>query len=447
MKIALVAPYGVEVFQEGHIMNDFISSRKEMVDFCHDELEVMPNLALLTLAAYIDPLEHEIEYIEETFVYEPGKKPAYWDEDFDLVCSSAFTRQAPRAYEIADWFRSRRIPVILGGNHITAMPEEALEHADFVVVGEAEDTFPHFLEDFKAGKAERIYESKRDTDMADIPAPRFDLCSQRERYNKIPLQTTRGCPYRCEFCSITAVYGHNFRIRPVEKVIEEIKLAQELFPHPHISFVDENMLVNKKFAKELLQAMIPLNVTWECYCDIAIAEDEELLDLMHKSGVYEIQVGLETVNEESLKQVSPWKYKKMKHYKEYIKKIQDHGVGIMGLFMLGMDQDDPTIFRSMWEFIKENHIFEADLAIMQPLPGSDLYHRLKKEGRITGEDWGKYTWYHINHIPAKMTHDELKQGMIWLHRKIHSPKWMALKESELNPRPQDKNPCKPGGKE
>jgi len=398
------------------------------------------------MAGYIDTNRHDVKYIEESFVFKPGLKPAYFDYDFDLVGISAFTYQAPHAYEIADHFRSRGIPVIMGGNHITAKPDEALQHADFIITGEGEDTFPRFLADFEKGEAKRIYESSRSVKLGDIPLPRFDLLEHRERYNKIPLQTTRGCPYNCEFCSIIAVYGHKFRIKPVERVIEEVKLVLSLFEKPHFSFVDENMLVNKEYSKDLLRQLLPLGITWECYCDISVAEDEELLDLMRESGCYEIQVGLETVNRESLRVVSPWKYKKALKYPEYIKKIQDHGVGVMGLFMMGMDGDDKTIFRDMWEFIKENHIFEADLAIMTPLPGSRLYDRLKAEGRVTGEEWDKYTWYHINYVPRLMSVDELREGMIWMHKKIHSPGWTKVKESALNPRPDEKNPCKPRGK-
>ena len=443
MKIALISPYGVEVYQEGHIMNEFISSKKEMVEFCHDELEVMPNLALLSIAGYIDTNLHEVKYIEETFVFNSGQTPEYYFEDFDLVGISAFTKQAPRAYEIADHFRSKNIPVVLGGNHVTALPHEAVEHGDYIMVGEGEDTFPEFWADFQKGSAKQFYHSNRNIHLSVVPAPRFELTTHRERYNKIPLQTTRGCPYHCEFCSITAVYGHKFRVKPVEKVIEEIQLVKSLFETPHISFVDENMLVDKDYAKALLRAMIPLNVTWECYCDLTIADDDHLLDLMRESGCYEIQVGLETVNPESLKQVSPWKYKRLSNYSFYIDKIQKKGIGIMGLFMIGMDYDTPESFQNLWQFIKDNKIFEADLAIMTPLPGSELYLRLKKEGRITSEDWNRYTWYHINFEPAKMSQEELKQGMIWLHKKIHSPNWMALKESDINPRPKDKNPCLP----
>ncbi|MCE1247734.1 MAG: B12-binding domain-containing radical SAM protein [Firmicutes bacterium] len=443
MKIGLISPHGVECFQEGNIFNEFIGSRQDLADFTDDELEVMPNLALLTLAGYIDSQQYQLEYIEESFVFEPGKEPEYFSHQYDLVMISAFTYQAPRAYAVGDYFRSKGVPVIMGGNHVTALPEEALEHADFVVTGEGEDVFPVFFEDFLNGRTKRIYESSRSVDLGTIPPPKFELLPHRERYNKIPLQATRGCPHNCEFCSITAVYGHKFRMKPVERVIAEIEIAKSFFVKPHISFVDENMLVNRNYAKELLRKMIPLGVSWECYCDVSVAEDEELLDLMRESGCYEIQVGLETVNPESLREVSPWKYKRITSYPEYIAKIQSHGVGVMGLFMIGMDNDDNTIFRRLWDFINANNIFESDLAIMTPLPGSDLYLRLKREGRITSEKWNRYTWYHINYKPALMSEDELKKGMLWLHHKIHSPGWMELKESEKNPRPRDKNPCTP----
>jgi radical SAM superfamily enzyme YgiQ (UPF0313 family) len=423
----------VEYYQEGHIFNQFIKSRKELADFTDDELEVMPNLALLTMAAYAGEMGHHVSYFEDGFTRE-GEASPFLDEPFDLAAISAFTYQAPRAYHLAGEFRSRGIPVILGGNHPTALPDEALAHAGFVIAGEGEDTFPAFLQDFQNGTPKRLYRPSRPVDPSSIPPPLFRLLKSPERYNKVPIQATRGCPYDCDFCSITAVYGHQFRKKPVPQVINEIRLAKETFHTPHISFVDENMLVDKAYAKDLLKALLPLSITWECYCDVSVAGDEDLLDLMRESGCYEIQVGFETVNPESLRQASPWKYERLKKYPDYVKTIQDHGVGVMGLFMLGMDGDGPDVFQHLWDFIRDNHIFEADLAVMQPLPGSRLFTRLQSENRITCNRWNHYTWYHINHQPANMTQEQLRDGMLWLHKKIHSPKWTDLKNSPLNPR-------------
>lgn len=443
MKIAFIAPLGVEVYQEGHIFNEFIKNRKELTSFTDDELEIMPNLALLTLAAYARKTGHIVEYFEELDYRDAEDLPPWLEGGFDLAAISAFTCQAPRAYKIADGLREKGIPVVIGGNHITALPEEALQHADYVIVGEGEDTFPVFLEDFANGVAERVYTSTHSVDMASIPAPLFEILQNPGKYNKIPIQATRGCPRNCDFCSITAVYGHNFRKKPVDRVMEEIRLAVKVFGKPHISFVDENMLIDRPYAKELLTELEKLNLPWECYCDISVADDGELLELMGRSGCYEIQVGLETVNPESLKEASPWKYRQLKSYPEKIKRIQSAGVGVMGLFMLGMDRDGPDIFQRLWDFIRENNIFEADLAIMQPLPGSELFLRLRNENRIVSFCWERYTWYHINHIPAGMTDLELKEGMQWLHRKIHSPRWTEIKKTSLNPRPAHRNPCKP----
>ncbi len=443
MKIGFISPHGVEVFQEGHIFNEFIRDRDELTSFTHDELEVMPNLALLTMAALPEMEGHQAVYYEEGPYAGKNQPPPFLSEDFDLVALSAFTYQAPGAYRLGDHFRRRGIPVVIGGNHPTALPEEAAEHADFVIIGEGEDTFPRLLEDIESGKPRKFYHSDRSIPMENIPPPRFDLVKDPSIYNKIPIQATRGCPRKCRFCSIIAVYGHNFRKKSLEKVIGEIRLAKEVFPRPHISFVDENMLVDRDYAKALLREIKKENITWECYCDVSVAGDDELLDLMRESGCYEIQVGLETVNPDSLRDMSPWKYQQLSHYPEMIKKIQSHGVGVMGLFMLGMDQDTPDVFPRLWEFIRDNNIFEADLAIMQPLPGSELYRQLDREGRITCRKWDRYTWYHINHRPGGMTSRQLKEGMQWLHRKIHSPHWMEKKNSDQNPRPRGKNPCLP----
>lgn len=431
MKVGLISPQGIESFYEGNILTEICKNYEELVEFTGDELECMPNLGLLIMSSYFSP-EDELRYIEDQFYR--GRESSYLNENFDLVLLSGFTLQAPRAYELGDHFRKRKIPVVIGGQHASSLPEEAKQHADAVIAGEGEDVFPLFLEDFRQGNLKPFYYSQKQIPADKLRPPRFDILEKYEKYNKVPIQATRGCPYSCEFCSIKAVYGNKYRKKPVGQVINEIKEAKKYFPKFHVAFVDENMMVDKKYSKELVRELIPLDITWEGYCDISVADDEELLDLLRESNCVELEIGIETVNIEALKAVSPWKAKRAINYKESIRKIQDHGVGVMGLFMIGFDQDAPDIFELMWDFIRENDIFEADLAILNPLPGSPIYLRLKKECRILSEDWSRYTWNQINFQPKLMSVDELKRGMLWLQKKMHSPKWIDRKHSVINPR-------------
>ncbi|MCD6310094.1 MAG: radical SAM protein, partial [Candidatus Eremiobacteraeota bacterium] len=429
----LISPLGIESFYEGNILSDICKNYKELIEFTGDELECMPNLGLLIMASFFSP-EDELCYIEDQFYKQKGEVPFYFNEDFDLILVSGFTLQSPRSYEIADHFRGRGIPVIMGGQHASSLPEEAKNHADAVVIGEGEDVFRQVLEDFRNGKLKPFYYSKRNIPGDQLPSPRFDILKFYERYNKVPIQATRGCPYSCEFCSIKAVYGNKYRKKPVHQVINEIKTARKYFPNFHVVFVDENMMVDKKYSKELVRQLIPLDITWEGYVDITVADDEELLDLMRESNCVELEIGIETVNQAALEAVSPWKAKRVPNYNESIRKIQEHGVGVMGLFMVGFDQDGPDIFERMWNFIKENDIFEADLAILNPLPGSPIYKRLKKEGRVLSEDWTRYTWNQINFQPKLMDVEDLRRGMIWLQKQIHSPEWTKRKHTVINPR-------------
>jgi len=431
----LINPFGVEVFHPGNILSEICPDYRSLVEFSGDELECMPSLGLLMMGAYF-PAEIEVSYIQDHFYYdfEHPETPAYFAEDFDLVALSGFTMQIPRAYQIADHFRKKDSTVIIGGQHASSLPQEAKTHCDAVIAGEGEDVFPRALKDWLQGQLKPFYYSQKNIPGELIPSPRFELLTEIARYNKVPVQATRGCPYNCEFCSIKAVYGSRYRMRPVANVIRDLEKAKALFPHPHISFADENMLVDTAYAKELVTAMIPLGLTWEAYADITVARNPELLDLLRVSGCLELEIGLETVNPESLKAVSPFKAGQIEKYPEMIKTIQDHGVGVMGLFVVGFDQDGPDTFERLWDFMETNRIFEADLAVLNPLPGSPLYTRLKEEGRILSEDWGRYTWTQINFQPKLMSVEELKKGMLRLHKKSHSKAWEQLRNSPLNPR-------------
>lgn len=431
MKIAFISPRGSESNQQNNILNSIYQKLMKILTFIEiEDIEFMPNLGLLTIAGFLDN-SHELKYIEEDYVKESQMQPLVYDEDYDLVCLSGVNSQALRAYEIADIFRKRGIYTVMGGLHVSMLPEEAIKHVDTVIVGEGEDTFPRFLKDFQNGKPEKFYKSSGQFDLRMCPMPRFDIVEDIKRFNKITVQATRGCPHNCEFCCIHEVYGPKYRKKSPEQVVREIEFIKELYPQPFISFADENMLVDRKWSKEVLKAIAKCNVRWEGYCDISVAEDDELLELLAESNCVLQMIGLESLDSQNLAQVSPFKAKRVKSYADAVRKIQSYGVGVMGLFMLGFDHDTENVFVNIRDFIKETDMFDVDFSIVCPIPGTGLYKRLKNEGRITCEDWDRYAWYNVNFEPKNLTAKQLKEGIMWLFREFNTPEEVARKKERF----------------
>lgn len=433
-KIALINPKGAERCNQDLIMQDIFPDIMDDIVLVGDDTEFVPHLGLLTIASLL-PDDALPIYIDEEYIPLNMVEEKVFCEDFDLVCLSAYNPQAFRAYEIARWYRRRNIPVIMGGLHVSGIPEEAAQHVDSVFVGEAEYTFKQFLEDFKKGETRKYYVSDKPVDLADSPPPRFDIIENFPMYNKIPLIATRGCPHSCDFCIFPVAYHRKFRHKPVEQVIGEIESVKKLHPKPFISFSDENMLADREYSRELVSAIIDLDIPWECYCDIGIAEDDILLDLMAKSNCKLAQIGFETLDPENLRDVDAWKHKQVMNYPRSIKKIQSAGIPVMAMFMAGFDGDDSGVFNRLKKFIISNRIREIDFAIMTPMPGTPLYRKLKSEGRIISENWNHYTWTHVNFQPNKMTAVELQEGPLKLFKYFTDKAGeMARKKSKFIPK-------------
>ncbi|MCE1248686.1 MAG: B12-binding domain-containing radical SAM protein [Firmicutes bacterium] len=433
LKAAFINPKGAERNSGSSILPDILPELGESIIFIGDDTEFVPHLGLLTIAALL-PEYTEAVYIDEEFI-QPEEMDKYLsEENFDLVCLSAYNPQAFRAYEIAGIYKKRGITVIMGGLHASSLPEEAAQYVDSVFVGEAEETFPVFVRDFENGDIKKFYKSLNPPDMENSPAPRFDIVRNFHIYNKIPLIATRGCPHSCDFCVFPTVYHSSFRHKKTEQVIREIEMVRKLHPDPFISFSDENMLADRTFAKELAGAMKNLDIAWECYCDIGIAQDDELLDLLEQSGCQLVQIGLETIDPANLENVDPWKFRQVSGYPQAIRKIQKAGVPVMAMFIAGFDGDDAGIFSRLKRFIMENRIREIDFAIMTPMPGTPLFGRLKEEGRILTEDWNKYTWTHVNFQPLRMKAEELQAGPLKLFRDFNDmASKMAKRKAEFTP--------------
>jgi radical SAM superfamily enzyme YgiQ (UPF0313 family) len=415
MKLGLIAMSGVrahnkELTELGLTLPGFIERNKVIAS--------LPSLGLLTLAG-MTPDDYDVEYLEVPDISAIDALPG----EFDVVAISSFSAQIKEAYELADRYRQAGTKVVLGGLHVTARPDEALCHADSVVIGEGEVSWPTLLQDLQQGRLKPVYDSRGQSfDLALAPMPRFDLLDIK-RYNRITVQSQRGCPFNCEFCAASIRLSPTYKIKPVEKVIAEIRRIKELWPHPFIEFADDNSFVNKAHSKRLMRALAQEKVRWFTETDISIAEDDELLSLMRDSGCAQVLIGLESTSFtglDRLEQKANWKAKQVDRYLESIRRIQDHGITVNGCFILGLDGAEPESFDNVWRFVRESNLFEVQVTIQTAFPGTPLYDRLKGEDRLLREDaWELCTLFDVNFKPANMTVVELESGFRNLVEKLY----------------------------
>jgi len=337
-------------------------------------------------------------------------------EEVDLVGISSFTTNVERGYEIADIYRNRGTPVVMGGFHVSAMPEEALQHADAVLIGEAEKIWGTLLDDFQAGKMKRVYKAESFHSLEGLPRPRLDLLSPSWGYWRPPwlgmVQSSRGCPYQCEFCSTSVFWGHKFRSRPTDEVVEEVRSLGIRF----LFFVDDDIAGTPSNTKILFEKMIPLKIRWASQAGIGIAKDDELLSLAQRSGCRYLLVGFESVEERSLEAIHKGQ-NKPSQYKELIRKIHDHGIVVQASMVVGLDYDFKEVFQKIDSFFKEADVDIIRLGILCPFPGTKIRDRFEKEGRITSSDWSNYMLAGVNYLPQRMSQQELYDGYTWLLKK------------------------------
>ena len=367
-------------------------------------------LNLPTLAA-LTPKDWEVEILDARV------QPVNYNARVDLVGITGFTAEMPSAYEIADNFRKNGVKVVMGGVHVSAMSDEALQHADTVVIGEAELIWDNLLEDFKKGKLKQRYKADNLCDMKNMVIPRRDLLNRKMYSGFNTLQATRGCPFNCDYCAVTAFFGHEFRVRPIDEVIAEIKG----FDTKEFFFMDDNIVGRPKYAKELFQRLIPLKITWGSQASITMAKDPELLNLYARSGGKYAFIGLESLSQKNLESMHKG-WNSAKDYKEAIKKIQDAGINVVGSFVFGLDEDDKTVFKTTFDFIMETRMDAAQFHILTPLPGTVTYNVLEKEGRIIDRDWAKYHTGEVVFQPKGMTVEELQNGYYWIFRNTYTIK-------------------------
>ncbi|MCL2702961.1 MAG: B12-binding domain-containing radical SAM protein [Defluviitaleaceae bacterium] len=386
------------------------------------ELMSCPNSPLLTIAAMAERHFDHIAYFDEE-IEEIDSCAGY-----DVVGMSFMTQQATRAYELAAKFRGEGVYTICGGMHPTNLPEQTLEYFDTVFIGECENTWDEFVMDFINGSPRRIYENTSPVDMKKAAIPRYDLL-KIDRYKTIPVQISRGCPHNCAFCASTKVYGPQYRHKSIAQVMAELDLISALKPHPNIYFTDDNMLVQKEFAVNLLTSLKDKRINWMSHTDISVADHPEILALLHPSGCRKLVIGLESIVSESLESLEKWKHARMSQYRESIQKIQEAGVGVWGTFIVGLDHDNHEVFQKVVDFTLDNNLYGAMISVPTPFPGSALFDQLDKERRILSKHWGNYTLWNVVIKPKQMTVKELEDGFSFALKSIYS-KEAALKRLE-----------------
>jgi len=399
MKIALISPKGPLYRHKGGIFKK--------------SLRYQP-LTLTTLAALIpEELNATVEVFDEGIEDIPANLEA------DLVGMTVITGTAQRSYELSRQFREQGIPVVLGGPHVTLVPDEAARHADAICIGYAEDTWPQLLRDFSKGRMQAAYRQGPVLSLADRPFPKRELFDKDHFLTQAVFEATRSCAHDCEFCVAPSAWGRKQYQRPVDWVVEDIRRVGE----KKILFIDLNLVSDTKYAKELFTALIPLKVSWFGLSTVLIAHDRELMELMAKSGCRGLLLGLETVSGDSLDDVKK-PFNASVDYRQLIGDLHRLGIAVQGCFVFGMDHDTPEVFDATAEFAIDAGIDLPRFAVLTPFPGTPLHRQLDAEGRIVCRDWERYDGQHVVFRPRNMDVRQLAEGHEYAWKKAY--RWSSM---------------------
>jgi radical SAM superfamily enzyme YgiQ (UPF0313 family) len=333
---------------------------------------------------------------------------------------TALTCVSKRAYEVADRFRKRGVKVILGGVHPSLLPEEAKEHADSVFIGEAEGRLEKVLKDFEAGKLQPFYRIEGWSDLKGMPFPKRDLLGKHYSPLFKAIETTRGCPNRCDFCSVPTINGKHYRMRPLEEVDQELsaiikKKGEYLF------LADDNIMAREDYALNLFEIFKHHGVKWMGFATVPVAKKEDFLKKAQESGCISLFIGFESLIQENLDDVSK-RFVDTRELSDLIRTIQNRRIGIHGSFIFGFDEDDPTVFRRTVEFVQRNNIELPAFSILTPFPGTPLQKRLEEAGRIFDHNWSHYDMSHVVFKPKRLTVQELQEGYLWAQKYTCAPR-------------------------
>ena len=428
MKIGLIAMSGIracdqELLDHGLTLPGFVERSKSIAS--------LPSLGLLTLAG-MTPATHDVEYIEVEDIRNVDGLPG----DFDLVAISSFSAQIKEGYELARRFVAAGTPVVMGGLHVTSVPDEARAVGAIPVVGEGELVWQQILDDAERGELAESYSSRgQQFDMADAPMPRFDLLDIG-RYNRLTVQTSRGCPWKCSFCASSILLTDRYKQKPVEKVLAEIDAIKELWPRPFIEFADDNSFVNREYWRRLLPELAKRHTRWFAETDLSVAEDMDLLRQMYDAGCKQILIGFESPNEAGLDGIEMrrnWKRKQWPVYKESIRRIQSNGIRVIACFVLGLDGQTTDVFDAVYDFAEDAAPFDVQITYVTPFPNTPLYMQMKHQGRLTHDgQWDRCTLFDINFQPIGMTTTELRHGFFDLATRLYSDSFTQYRHDRFH---------------
>jgi len=375
--------------------------------------------AALPILAALTPDHYDVHLIdEETDPFPRGVRP-------DIVAISALTTTIDRAYELAKRFRSQGAVTAIGGSYASISPEEVARHADCVFVGEGEETWPRFLADFEAGEIRTTYQAGRIEEFRTSPIPRWDLMDT-DNLTSVSIQTSRGCPFNCEFCLVGDLFGRTMRFRDIDDIIREVESS----PLKRLFFSDDNFTINPSRTSELMTRLAPLNVSWVCQASIDVADEPELLREMAEAGCMQILIGFESVVQDSLEETRK-SHNVVADFSEAVTKIREAGVHVLPSFAIGFDHDKSDIFDRIFDFVQQNNILYPMFSILTAAPGTDLYARMVREGRI--EESLDRTWYNgvfpsMHYYNLSMT--EMLDGYFDLLERVFD--WDAISQRALN---------------
>ncbi len=373
----------------------------------------LPGLTLPMLAA-VTPPDVQVRLLSETVEDIP------FDEHWDLVGITGMGSGIVRAWQIADEFKKRSTKVVMGGIAASlCKPEWSLEHTDALVTGEAEETWPRVVEDFRNGRLQQLYTMEKRPDINTLPLPRYDLMNKTKLGFWRPVQATRGCPFPCTFCSVQSFFERSYRKRPVDQVLRDVRAAKQSGSR-YIAFIDDNIGVDWKYFEELMTALIPENIIWMSQCSIHIADKPDMMQLAYKSGCRLLSFGIESVNEKSIAWIEK-EFNHPKQYKEAINRIRKHGIDVSTEMIIGMDGDDHSVFQKTYDFIMNNRISVPRVHILTPVPGTPLYTEMEQEGRIINREFGRYSGGQVVFRPKNILPDELQKNYWKLYESLFTP--------------------------
>lgn len=421
-----VRVYNKKLFELGLTLPGFVDRSKVIAS--------LPSLGLLTLASHT-PDNWEIIYKELDNVSEADICEII-NEQPHIIAFSSLTARINETYALADKFRTLGITVVIGGLHVSALPNEAINHADCIIQGEGEIIWETLLKDYQNKNLKQFYSSLTNSHYTfhfnSSRIPKYELLDI-SKYNRLTIQTTRGCPLHCTFCAASRTISA-YKKKPIEQIEKELNKIFEVWERPFIELADDNTFIDKTWSKELLKLFSNYKMRWFTETDISVAYDEKLLELLAKSNCAQVLIGLETSKASGLIGIdrANWKYKQFDNYLKAIDKIQSYGISVNGCFILGFDTDTKDTFRETEQFIKDSNLSEVQITLLTPFPGTDLYTKLKQENRLLADNyWDKCTLFDVNFIPRNFTVEELENSFQELMTNIYATEAVWQRKSKF----------------